>query len=257
MNGLAAWLPNVGVVVVIIIAATIAHAVVQRGMARRKIPLQNDVAGFIFSVVGVLYAVVLGFVVIIAWQKYDQAQNYVDGEVAAAADLYHAVTAMPPDLRAVVEPKLRAYVHRMATADWQDMSRQTFMNGDIETLEQISSAVYHHEPRNAGDQDVHAQALDQLTLLFDARRQRLSEGDPAVPAILWFALIAGAVATIGCAFLFAMENRGAQLLMTALLAGLIGVLFVVIWEFDLPFSGAVAVAPQGWQRLDARLNHIQ
>jgi hypothetical protein len=44
--------------------------------------------------------------------------------------------------------------------------------------------------------------------------------------------------------------------MTGVLAVVIGLLFVVIYEFDSPFSGAVGVPLDGWNVLHQRLTQI-
>ena len=92
--------------------------------------------------------------------------------------------------------------------------------------------------------------------LFDARRARLVATVPAVPAVLWFALVAGALAMVAFCYIFGVENRPAQLVMTAILVGLIGILFVVIEEFSTPFAGSVRISPDGWLYLQQRLPHI-
>ena len=69
----------------------------------------NDVAGYLFSAVGVLYAVVLGFVVVVVWQKYDGAVSNVENEVDAVGNLYHVVDAFPaPAPRSRIRGGLRA-----------------------------------------------------------------------------------------------------------------------------------------------------
>jgi lipopolysaccharide export LptBFGC system permease protein LptF len=80
---------------------------------------------------------------------------------------------------------------------------------------------------------------------------------PAVPAILWFALVSGALAMIAFCFIFGVENRPAQLMMTAILVGLIGILFVVIDEFSTPFSGSVRISADGWVYLAERMPEIR
>jgi len=100
-------------------------------------------------------------------------------------------------------------------------------------------------------------AMRSAERLVDARRSRLIETVPAVPSVLWFALIAGAVAMIAFCYIFGVENRPAQLLMTAILVGLIGILFVVINEFSTPFAGSVRISPDGWLYLQQRLSYIQ
>jgi hypothetical protein len=69
-------------------------------------------------------------------------------------------------------------------------------------------------------------------------------------------LIAGAIAVLVFAFLFGVENRGAQLVMTAILAGLIGILFIVIEEFDRPFGGSVHISSDGWRILLQHLPNV-
>ena len=49
---------------------------------RRRWPVlsegeHNDVAGFIIAVVGVIYAVLLAFVVIVSWENFSQAESTV------------------------------------------------------------------------------------------------------------------------------------------------------------------------------------
>ena len=53
---------------------------VQRLVPPERREEQNDVAGFIFAVLGVAYAVLLAFVVIAVWQDYETAQTNVERE---------------------------------------------------------------------------------------------------------------------------------------------------------------------------------
>ena len=62
------------------------HAFLQRRLRSEMLRRHNDVAGYLFSAVGVLYAVVLGFVVVVVWQKYDGAVANVENEVDATGE---------------------------------------------------------------------------------------------------------------------------------------------------------------------------
>jgi len=111
-------------------------------------------------------------------------------------------------------------------------------------------------PKTPAQTNAQQGATQQLVRLFDARRQRLIHAAPSVPAVLWFALGAGALSMMAFAFLFGAENRPAQLVMTAILAGLIAILFVVIDEFDGPFSGSVSISDDGWVALQQHMSQI-
>ena len=48
----------------------------------------NEVAGFKFAVIGVLYAVLLAFVVIITWERFYDAEKALAVEAGSAATIY-------------------------------------------------------------------------------------------------------------------------------------------------------------------------
>ena len=252
---LLAELAIVAAVVAIFVAL---HAVLQRWLHSDMLRRHNDVAGYLFSAVGVLYAVVLGFVVVVVWQKYDGAVSNVENEVDAVGNLYHVVDAFNPPLREGIRADLRRYVETVVFVEWPAMARdQTVPSQGANQLDRIALAVdtfNAHDFRTFAAQQA---AIANEQRLFDARRARLIEAVPAVPTVLWFALVFGALAMVAFCYIFGVENRPAQLMMTAILVGLIGILFVVIAEFSTPFSGSVRISAEGWGYLAEHLPSIR
>lgn len=252
-----ALLPEVAAVVVVAIAAAGVHRLVQRRIDVSRFGRNNEVAGFLFSVVGVIYAVVLGFVVVVVWEKYDAAVDNTEIEVSAVADLYRSVDAFPPPLRDHIRRMTHEYLDIVKDEEWPAMAQGKKPIAAAPVMERIAYAVNTYDAKTNAEQDAHQSAMTQVQRLIDARRTRLHQNEPSVPPILWFALIAGGIATIGFAFLFGVENQGAQLLMTATLAAVVAILFVVIFEFDFPFGGSVGVSPADWALLHERLSLIR
>ena len=124
-------------------------------------------------------------------------------------------------------------------------------------LKTWSPQVNHYQPKGPAQINVHQVALGDAERLLDARRQRIADTMPSVPELLWFALICGASATLGFSYLFGVENQRAQLIMTGILAGVIAILFVVIHEFDSPFSGTVGVSNIAWNDFLARIPYMK
>ncbi len=60
---------------------------------------QNDIAGFIYAVVGVIYAVLLAFTVIMVWEEFSDTKLLVDREAASLGDLYQLAEQMPAQQR--------------------------------------------------------------------------------------------------------------------------------------------------------------
>jgi hypothetical protein len=246
------------VIVAAVVACFVAvHAYLQRYLRSEVLRRHNDVAGFLFSAVGILYAVVLGFVVVVVWQKYDNAVSNVEGEVDAVGDLYHVVDGYPQPLRSQIRSGILQYAQTVARVEWPAMQR----NGEIpDTAANLFEAVSYRidtlVAKSWKEFAAQQAAIADEQRIFDARRTRLIETVPAVPSVLWFALYAGALAMVAFCFLFGVENRPAQLVMTAILVALIGILFVVIEDFANPFSGSVRISADGWAYLQHRLPYL-
>jgi hypothetical protein len=249
---------EVGIVVVAGLSAAAVHAIIRRRVDYRILAKHNDVAGFVFSAIGVLYAVVLGFVVVVVWEKYDDAQTHVDKEVSAAADLYRAVVIFPEPLRDRLRASLRDYAQDVSDREWPQMQNRTIRTNAIsKPLEAFSYPLAAFNATTEAQTQAHRVALEDFRSMLDARRERLDDTQPSVPPLLWFALIAGAIAMLAFAFLFGVESLAWQLVMTGMLAAVIAVLFIVIWEFDAPFSGSTALTPQGWHDFLVRVPYIR
>lgn len=244
------------IILAVVVVAVLLHAFFQRRFKPEVLRRHNDVAGFLFSAVGVIYAVVLGFIVVVVWEKYDATVANVESEVAAVGDLYRVVGAYPEPLRSQVRSELSEYVDQMIRTEWPLMSQDIIVNPDVLLMERVAHQLDTFPPQNSEQSNAQQAASAQLVRLFDARRQRLIHSAPSVPGVLWFALVSGAVSMLAFAFLFGSENRPAQLVMTAILAALIAILFIVIDEFDGPFSGSVSISDDGWVALQQHLKQI-
>lgn len=234
------------------------HAVLQRRLRSEVLRRHNDVAGYLFSAVGVLYAVVLGFVVVVVWQKYDETVQNVQNEIDAVGNLYHAVDGYSQPARSDIRKDLMQYSKTVVLVEWPAMARGQEVPEDADrALEDAGYRVDTFSPSNFRESSAQQAGIANMQRLYDARRQRLIHSDSAVPPVLWFALIAGALAMVAFCYIFGVENRPAQLMMTAILVGLIGILFVVIAEFSTPFSGSVMISNDGWLFLQERIQYIR
>lgn len=252
---LVAELAAVAAVVAVFV---VLHAILQRRLRSDILRRHNDVAGFLFSAVGVLYAVVLGFVVVVVWQKYDGAVSNVENEVDAVGNLYHVVDGFSPVLRTKIRSGLLAYAETVIRVEWPAMARdQDVPELGSRQLEDVAYYIDSFSPSSFKEFAAQQAAIANEQRLFDARRARLIATVPAVPTVLWFALIVGALAMVAFCYIFGVENRPAQLMMTAILVGLIGILFVVIEEFSTPFSGSVRISPDGWVYTQQRMPSIR
>ncbi len=55
----------------------------------------NDVAGFIYAVLGVVYAVLLGLTVVAVWEEWNAAAASADQEASQSAEVFWIADRMP------------------------------------------------------------------------------------------------------------------------------------------------------------------
>jgi hypothetical protein len=221
---------------------------------RRTTPLEllrenNEVAGFKFAVVGVLYAVLLAFAVIVVWERFSDAEGEVATEAGASATLYRLADGLAPPTGPAIHAAITTYLDSVVGEEWPAMERGNENVGTTRTLDSLYSTVLALQPANDREGVVLHEMLTQLNILTEARRARLVATTGIVPGVLWVVLFGGAVVTIGFTFFFGAPNIRAPALMTGILTVLICSGLIVIVAIEHPFSGEVHVSPESIVRV--------
>ncbi|NUU24536.1 MAG: DUF4239 domain-containing protein, partial [Streptomycetaceae bacterium] len=203
----------------------------------------NDVAGFIFAAVGVLYAVLLAFVVIAVWENHDAARQSTFKEADELAGLYWVSRELPLPLGAELEKQTLDYAETVMHKEWPLMSEHKSSPEATQLVYQLRQGVLSYQPGGPREEILYERAVSHLENMASARRERLNEVGEDVPTLLWVALIAGAVITVGFTFLFGLSNTFTHTLMVLMLTGLVVVSLVVIREMDFPFDGITKIEP--------------
>jgi len=84
--GLPLWVAAILLVVLPTIAAMCGPVLMRRRIGLERLTSNNEIAGFKFAAVGVIYAVLLAFAVFVVWGKFNDAETAVVQEAGASAD---------------------------------------------------------------------------------------------------------------------------------------------------------------------------
>ncbi|MBV8726959.1 MAG: DUF4239 domain-containing protein [Candidatus Eremiobacteraeota bacterium] len=249
--------PAILLLVAIIIAVAIAAGGQQYLHGRFRdhdfIP-HNEVGGFIIAVVGSLYAVLLGFLTVVAWQHFAEARDLVAAESASAADAWHSAVGLPYVVRSHIRDDMLTYAKTMVEQEWPDMrTGEIHPTADLIVMDAIGAAG-DFTPLNQRQSNAQAATLQQLTILHDDRLRRIFSSQSGVSWFEWVVLILGAVCVIGFCWLFGTANPRAHLVMTAIVAVVITSVLVLLFELQYPFRTAIGVGPTAWQ---ATIDHIR
>jgi protein-S-isoprenylcysteine O-methyltransferase Ste14 len=232
-----------------VLVAVVGLVLVQRLVPPDRREEQNNVAGFIFAVLGVAYAVLLAFVLIAVWEEYKTAQTTVESEANELAGVYFLASELPESERTNVQDLARTYARVVVEQEWPMMEQgQTSPRADS-LLRQLRLKLLEFDPHTKGEQVLYERGLTDLHNAIDARRSRLLEVREGIPNLLWVVLVVGGVITVSFTYLFGLKSNLAHALMVAALTLLIcGVLFT-IGEFNNSFSGPVEIQPEAFREV--------
>jgi hypothetical protein len=248
-----------GIIIVggITVLATVGALLVRRWVPVEVLERHNEVAGFIYSVIGVMYAVLLGFTAIIVWERYDQAQTAVEKEANELGDLFRDAQAFPDEVRKEIEVKLRSYIRLVVEKEWPAMAENKSSLETMDAFNQLRQTYLRFIPQTEQERIWFTQSLTSLNELNDQRRLRLlSNRSTGIPAVMWVVLLGAGAVTISFSFLFGTRNTGAQLLMTAGLALTISLVLLSVVALERPFAGIARVEPDAFNQLNFMLDRL-
>jgi Protein of unknown function (DUF4239) len=216
-------------------------------LVRRRISLQhlrsnNEVAGFKFAVIGVLYAVLLAFVVIITWERFYDAEKALAAEAGSAATIYRLAGGLDQASAAALRANLSAYLQSVLKDDWPAMAVGRSSLATTRVLSDLYDVIVQYRPSDLHGSDLQKDLLSEIDQMTRARRERLVMAEGTVPSAIWFVLFLGAALTISFTFFFGTQSVMAQSLMTGVLAAIIFSSVLVIVAIDRPYTGAIMVS---------------
>lgn len=201
----------------------------------------NDVAGFIYAVLGVVYAVLLGFVTIAVWEDFEDAKITTDNEANELAELFWLAQELPEPQSEQIQAFARSYARVVMDEEWSLMEQGHASPRAWALVGEMRSSIYDFEPDTDAEQVRYDEGLELVRDLVDQRRLRLLEAGEGIPYILWAVLLLGGVIVVGFTYLFGLENTRSHTLMIAALAAIITLVLFTIYALDHPFSGITRV----------------
>jgi hypothetical protein len=229
-------------------------------LVQRLVPVSsrqrhNDVAGFIYAALGVIYAVLIALVVIAVWEEYDAASATVEQEANALAEIFWLGHRFPEPEGSHIQELARSYAQDVIDEEWPLMEQgQTPLMTQTQgtpagwtLIDDIRANLQEFQPRTPADEQLYAEGLDQVQRLADARRMRLVAAEEGIPGVLWAVLIFGGVAAVGFTYLFGLANTWAHRLMVVTLSAVIGLVLFTIGAMEHPFSGGARIGTEAFE----------
>lgn len=231
-------------------------------LVRVMVPLEtlkknHEVAGFTFGVLGAFYGLLLAFVIVAAWQRFDRANETVQEEGVALISLYRLSKGFSAPVAGDMQHAIRAYTHRLIDVEWPAMRNAKFkpIDDSMGTLP-LWQIVATYKPEDSRRSLLIDKSFDQLSKLTQQTSLRYLYSKESLPSVVWLVIYAGLLITIGFSYFFGLETFLSQALMCAIFSALLGLTILAIQELAHPYQGSVIVSAQPLQYALSRMDDM-
>ncbi len=203
----------------------------------------NDVLVPLFLTAGTIYAVMLGFLVVVVWEAYGDAKGNVAAEASTLTTMYRMTNGMDGEELKAMREHIRAYTEAVVGKEWEIQAKT---GGAAPEARRQIAAIYRefaHMPAETENSAINREFLQQFSLVTAARNKRTLQAGEAVPWVLWLGLIGGATIVVAMGCLLFMEVWWPHMLMMGVLTAMICMLLFITIELSKPFQGALALEP--------------
>jgi hypothetical protein len=233
------WL--MGLIVVVASTATVGLMYLVRRRSRvDHFFIEIERGAGIFAFLGTAFFVLLAFVVLEAFQSFNDGKTGAEEEATTLVQLSRTAEFVPAAEPDAIEGALVCYGRAVIRDEWpamQDGTRSPVVQTWVKRLQDGLRQLHPHTP---AQEAAFLQLLEQQDERTDARRARLSEANRALPSPAWFILGLGAFVTIGFALFFA-DSREQFIVQGGLMAAITAMVvagLLLVWFLDHPYENS-------------------
>lgn len=228
-----------------------AMLLVRRGAPEGSYFSDGDRASGVFGVLATGFSVLLGFIVFLAFESYDQSRRGAEAEALILAQQVETAQFMPQAAGDRLTAQLICYGRSVVSLEWPRAEAGEEGDEINPWAAQLFRTLKTVVPKTATEQSAYDKWLDQTSDREAARNDRMHGAVGVIPSPLWVALLF--ISLIIFVYMLFFADRGERAVTQALLIGSVVAVMVamllLIRFLDSPFhSGYGGVRPVAMQR---------
>jgi hypothetical protein len=240
----------------IIVAGVAVIAIAAMLLVRRRAPEgsyfeDGDRAAGVFGILATGFAVLLGFVVFLAFESFDTSRSGAEAEAQIVAEQFETAQLMPRAVRGRFSGDLVCYARSVVHQEWPQMESGSVGGGFNPWGVSMFRVLTATEPRSASEQAAYGKWLDQRTDRQNARNDRTHGAEAVIPAALWIVLFLSAA--IIFVFMLFFADSGERAIVQATMMGSVAIVItstlLLLSFLDHPYRhGLGGLRPIAMQR---------
>jgi hypothetical protein len=213
---------------------------------RRRAPegsyfTDGDRASGVFGVLATGFSVLLGFIIFLAFQSYDESRAGAESEATIVAQQVQTAQFLPEGSAVELTGELACYARSVAGVEWDALDEGTLGNKINPWGAAMFKTIAQVDPKTATEQSAYDRWMDQTSDREQARIDRVHGAEGIIPAPLWIALfvICGVIFAYLLFFADPAEGPVTQGMLMGSVTVVICLLMLLLAFFDHPHGGGV------------------
>ena len=205
----------------------------------KKMEQGNEVAGIIFSVLSLIYSLLVAFVIIAVWENYEDLNRTIEEEADHLNSVLVHSNMLPDSLKSPVAAAIKNYCNAVINEEWDMTEKQAYRQSAIPSLRFLLFQAHSNSRIQENLLSVLDENLSSITRL---RRERLSHTHSYVPDLVWTILIISSSMIVLFSYFLSVESEQLKRIYLSFLWVIIGMSMFLIYMLDHPFVGSTQVS---------------
>lgn len=214
---------------------------------RKREQHSNEVAGFFFGALSLIYSLILAFVIVAVWTNYDDLNKTIEKEADKLNSILAHSENLPENFRKPLVCALTAYCYQVIHKEWEMQKPEEPHHPSA--IPALRTTLLSLEPQTKAEENVYAVMDDDLSCISDLRRARLDHTRSRVPGLIWFILKAGSVMLVLFSYFFYTASENLKRLYIFFLSSSIAMNLFLVYTLDHPFSGDTQVSKKPYENV--------
>jgi hypothetical protein len=243
-------------IAILLVAGVAGVAAAAMLLVRRRAPEgsffeDGDRASGVFGVIATGFFLLLGFVIFLAFESYDQSRAGAETEALVVGQQLQTAQFFAPAVAPKLTGELLCYGRSVVSQEWERMRDGTQGDALNPWGVQLFRTIRPVEPTTASQQSAYDKWLDQTSAREEARLDRIHGAVGVIPTALWIVLFFAASLILVYMLFFA--DSGERAVVQGFLAGAVGAMItaslLTLFILDSPFhSGFGGLGPSAMER---------
>ena len=232
---------------------------VKRYMIYGNITIDIGAWGVFYTVFGVLYAIIIGFILISTLDKFDNLKRSIDSEINEIQNVRVLLKYFSDSQKEVINNVRKAllnYVNSIHSIEWENMIKKESLPEFSSELENVIESVSHLKSEDENDSIALTSIINTLSGLTECRTKRIYLSKEEVPPPIMKLLIFMSIILVSGFIIMGVQNFWIHIFMVWSLSTTLQLIINLLTDLNSPFEGIWVVEKDPYSEIVGSIENV-